>query len=117
MRKTLIAIGYLAAAGLAAAAAPAAAQGFGQVAIQAAPPDPPPAAAAKPGSVSGVTVNGQKTAEKGKDPNEVVCHSTTPIGSRFPVKTCARRGDLAVQTEEGQTTTRQMTALRPGSSN
>jgi len=111
MRKILIAAGFLAACGLAGAAA---AQGFGQVAIQAAPPEAP-AKAATP--VAGVTVDGKKTAEKGKDPDEVVCKSTTPIGSRFPVKTCLRRGDMAAQTAEGQTQTRQMTALRPGSGN
>jgi len=115
MRNTLIAVGYFAAIAI---CGPAAAQGFGTVAIGAAPPDPPAQAAAKPaGTVSGVTVAGQKTADKGKDPNEVICHSTTPIGSRFPVKTCARRGDVAAQTADGQTLTRQMTTLRPGSGN
>lgn len=123
MRKTLIAVGFLAASSLMAFSGPVAAQGFGQVPIAAAPPETPPSApapdaakaAGKP--VTGVTVNGKKTADSGKDPNEVICKSETPMGSRFPVKTCATRRELAVRSKDDQMETRQMTAIRPGISN
>ncbi len=121
MRKTLFAVGFLAASSLMASGGPAAAQGFGQVPIAAAPPEAPAATAptpAKPGgAVSGVTVAGKKTADSQKDPNEVICHSETPMGTRFPVKTCARRGELAARAADDQAATRQMTSIRPGVSN
>jgi hypothetical protein len=123
MRKALIALGFLAASSLMAFGGSAAAQGFGQVPIAAAPPETPPAApapgAAKPAgkALAGVTVNGKKTADSGKDPDEVICKSEIPMGSRFPVKTCATRRELAVRSKDDQMETRQMTTIRPGISN
>ena len=110
------------------AARSAAAQGFGQVTFGTAPADPAapttpgtpaPAAAAKPGAkaVDGLTVNGKKTADSEKDPNEVICHSELPMNSRFPVKTCATRRELAARSKNDQMETRQMTTIRPGVSN
>ena len=83
-------------------AGPAAAQGFGQITFGTAPADPaaPPSAAPIPSaspvghSIDSVTVTGKKTPDSQKDLDEVVCKSTTPMNSRFPVKTCASRRDL-----------------------
>jgi hypothetical protein len=95
---------------------------FAVVLAQAAPaaaPDTAPAAA-KPAAgkdLSGVTVTGRKTARDDVDPKEVICHSELPIGSRFAVKVCARREDVAERRFVDQMEVRRMTALRPGSGN
>ncbi len=104
--------GRLAVAGLAAmcVGGPALAQGFGQVTFGTAPADPaaPPSAAPTPTaapaghSVDSVTVTGKKVPDSQKDPNEVICKSTIPMGSRFPVKTCASRRDLLARQQGDQ---------------
>jgi hypothetical protein len=94
MRKLLIFVGFAAASALLASAAPAAAQGFGQVTFGAAPAAPaPPADAAKAAGrdLDGVTVTSKRLPDSQKDPTEVVCHDETPIGTRFPKKVCATR--------------------------
>jgi hypothetical protein len=99
---------------------------FAVVLAQAAPASAPAAtqseapAAAKPAAgkdLSGVTVTGRKTARDDVDPKEVICHSELPIGSRFAVKVCARREDVAERRFVDQMEVRRMTALRPGSGN
>jgi hypothetical protein len=92
------------------------------VLVQAAPaaaPDATPAAATPKGGkdLSGVTVTAQKKARDDVDPKEVICHSELPIGSRFPVKICARREDIAERRFVDQMEVRRWTALRPGSGN
>jgi len=76
---------------------------FGQVKIA---DDPGPAAAAKPAAsgadVSGVTVTGKRIPESQRDPNEVLCHDETPIGSRFPKKVCATRQQYAERRQMDQ---------------
>lgn len=92
---------------------------FAVVLAQAAP-DAAPAAAAKPAAgkdLSGVTVTGQKKARDDVDPKEVICHSELPIGSRFPVKVCARREAIGERRMIDQMEVRRMTALRPGVGN
>jgi hypothetical protein len=37
-----------------------------------------------------------------KDPNQVVCHSETVMGSLFPKKVCASRGALAERERSDQ---------------
>jgi hypothetical protein len=90
-----------------------------QAAPQAAPEATaaPPAAAGK--TVSPVTVTPSPSISKRReaDPTEVVCTSELPIGSRFPVKTCARRDERHQRTQEDQMEVRRWTALRPGSGN
>jgi hypothetical protein len=91
-----------------------------QAAPEAAPaPAPTPSAApAKTGKdLSGVTVTGQKKARDDVDPKEVICHSEAPLGSRFPVKVCARREEISERRLIDQMEVRKMTALRPGSGN
>jgi hypothetical protein len=98
---------------------------FAAVLAQAAPaaasvttPGAPPAAAPKAGKdLSCVTVTGQKRARDDVDPKEVICHSELPIGSRFAVKVCARREEIAERRLIDQMEVRRMTALRPGSGN
>jgi hypothetical protein len=94
MGRLLISMGFVATFGLLATAAPAAAQGFGQVTFgSTAPPAPTPAEAAKaPGhELDGVTVTGKRIPESQKDPTEVLCHEEIPIGTRFPKKVCGTR--------------------------
>jgi hypothetical protein len=95
LRKQLIAMTSVATCGLLALAAPAAAQGFGQVAVgtTAAPPATPAPDAAKPAGheVEGVTVTGKRIPESQRDPTEVLCHEEVTLGSRFPQKICATR--------------------------
>ena len=94
MRRLLIITGFVATAGLLACAAPAAAQGFGQVTFGSTgtPATPAPDAAKAAGhSLDGVTVTGKRIPESQKDPTEVLCHQETPIGSRFPKQVCATR--------------------------
>jgi hypothetical protein len=69
MRKAFAAIGLILGAGLLILGGPAAAQGFGQVPIAAAPPEAP-AAGARPGakSVSSTSVTGKKPADAEKIP-------------------------------------------------
>jgi hypothetical protein len=98
MRKLLISIGFAAATGLLACAAPAAAQGFGQVTFgtTGAPAAPAPDAAKPAGhDLDGVTVTGKRIPDSQKDPTEVLCHEETPIGTRFPKTVCATRRQYA----------------------
>jgi hypothetical protein len=90
---------------------------FAQAAPEAAAPAAPAAAPDK--TVSPVTVTPAPSISKRReaDPTEVVCTSELPIGSRFPVKTCAPRRDRQQRTQEDQMEVRRWTALRPGSGN
>ena len=95
--RRLIAVGF-AALGLLAAAGSVRAQGFGQVTFGAAPATPAPADAKPAGKdVSGVTVTGKKSAGVDFGSSEVVCHSEPVLGSLFPTKVCATRGELALR--------------------
>lgn len=123
MRKLLIAMGFVAMTGLMAAAAPAAAQGFGQVTFgttdaagkpTATPPGAPTAAGH---DVDGLTVTGKRIPDSQKDPDEVLCHEEVPMGTRFPKKICATRRAYAERKEEDRWTLEKLTALRPGSGN
>jgi hypothetical protein len=80
-----------------------------------------PVAAAPPAdkTVSPVTVTPAPSISKRReaDPGGVVCTSELPIGSRFPVKTCATRRERQQRTQEDQMEVRRWTALRPGSGN
>jgi hypothetical protein len=93
------------------------------VLMQAAPAAAPstPAAAPTPGgnTVSPVTVSPDKPVSKKReaDLQQVVCTSELPIGSRFPVKTCATRAERRERAQDDQMETRRWTALRPGSGN
>jgi hypothetical protein len=80
-------------------------------------PSAPSAAPDK--TVSPVTVTPAPSISKRRelDPSVVVCTSELPIGSRFPVKTCATRGERQQRTQEDQMEVRRWTALRPGSGN
>ena len=100
MRKTLIAVGFLAAASLMASSGPVAAQGFGQVTFGAAPATPAPAADGK--DLSGVTVTGKKPTAVDFGAKEVICHSEPVMGSLFPKKVCATRGELALRRQNDQ---------------
>jgi hypothetical protein len=88
---------------------------FAQAAPEATPP--PPAAPDK--TVSPVTVTPAPSISKRReaDPTVVVCTSELPIGSRFPVKTCATRRERQQRAQEDQMEVRRWTALRPGSGN
>ncbi len=67
-------------------------------------------------NLSGVTVTAKR--QKGnEDPNEVICHSELPMGSRFAVKVCATRQELNERRISDQMEIRRWTALRPGSGN
>jgi hypothetical protein len=115
MRKTLIAVGFLAASSLMAFGGPAAAQGFGQVPIAAAPPEAP-----APGGkdVTGVTVTGKKPTATDFSSKEVVCHSEAVIGSLFPKKVCATKGELALRRQNDQEVARRFeNGLRDGQGN
>ena len=96
--------------------------GFAFVLAQAAPAAaslaaPAPAAAKTGKDLSGVTVTGQKKARDDVDPKEVVCHSEAVLGSRFPVKVCARREEISERRFIDQMEVRRMTALKPGVGN
>ena len=104
MRRS-IAVGVSAALGLLAFAAPAAAQGFGQVTFgtTGAPSAPAPDAAKPAGhDVDGVTVTGKRIPDSQKDPTEVLCHEEIPIGTRFPKKLCATRRQFAERRQMDQ---------------
>lgn len=88
--------------------------------FQAAPAAAPVAATAPPDkTVSPVTVSPGPSAEKRREADQtvVVCKSEIPLGSRFPVKTCATRQARQERTLEDQMEIRRWTALRPGSGN
>lgn len=89
---------------------------FFQAAPAAAPATP---SAAPDKTVSPLTVTPAPTISKRHDldPAVVVCTSELPIGSRFPVKTCATRRERQQRTQEDQMEIRRWTALRPGSGN
>jgi len=82
-----------------------------------APPASTPAATAN--TVSPLTVRPEVSISKKRDADlqDVVCTSELPIGSRFPVKTCATRGERRERKQEDQMELRRWTALRPGSGN
>jgi hypothetical protein len=88
--------------------------------FQAAPPATPTAPSAAPDkTVSPLTVTPAPSISKRRelDPTVVVCTSELPIGSRFPVKTCATRRERQERTQVDQMEVRRWTALRPGSGN
>jgi hypothetical protein len=59
----------------------------------AAPATPDVASKAPPSTVTPAVVQG-----KGKDdPNKLVCHTETEIGSRFQVKKCMTQGEAAMR--------------------
>jgi hypothetical protein len=66
-----------------------------------------PAAAPTPSghAVSPLTVTSRKQQSGDLNPAEVVCHSESVIGSRFPKKVCASRRELAERRQEDQATT------------
>ena len=66
-----------------------------------------PAAASPPSGhpVSPVTVTGRKPQSGDLSQAEVICHSESVIGSRFPKKVCASRRELAERRQEDQATT------------
>jgi hypothetical protein len=88
--------------------------------FQAAPAVAPSAPAAAPDkTVSPLTVTPAPSISKRReaDPTAVVCTSELPIGSRFPVKTCATNRERGERTQIDQMEVRRWTALRPGSGN
>jgi hypothetical protein len=113
MDKLLIALGFAASCGLLASASPAAAQGFGQVTFGTAPATPP-AAETPPGGkdLSGVTVTGKKAKSTSVDlgDKEVVCHSEPVLGSLFPQKICATKGELAIRKQNDQEVARKFSS-------
>lgn len=111
MRKQLIALGFAMTCGLLASASPAAAQGFGQVTFGTAPATPP-AAETPPGGkdLSGVTVTGKKSTAVDLGAKEVVCHSEPVLGSMFPKKVCATKGELALRRQNDQEVARKFTS-------
>ncbi|MGZ3402489.1 MAG: hypothetical protein ACXWKN_03940 [Phenylobacterium sp.] len=119
MSRSGIVLGSVVTAGLLALGGPAAAQGFGQVVFGSttAPSAPAPAAAPADRAVDGVTVTGKRIPESQKDPDEVLCHDELPIGSRFPVKVCAKRREYAERRQIDRLELEKWTALRPGISN
>jgi hypothetical protein len=72
----------------------------------AADPAAAPAAAPTPSGhpVSPVTVTSRKQQSGDLNPAEVICHSESVIGSRFPKKVCASRRELAERREQDQAT-------------
>lgn len=123
MHKVLISAGILAACGALAMSRAAAAQGFGQVTFGAAPATPAsatPAPDAKPAGkdVSGVTVTGKKSTATDFSSKELVCHSEPVLGSLFPNKVCATRGELALRRQNDQEVARRFeSGLRDGQGN
>jgi len=88
--------------------------------FQAAPAATPPAPSATPDkTVSPLTVTPAPSAAQSREADQtvVVCTSEIPLGSRFPVKTCATRRARAERTQEDQMEIRKWTALRPGVGN
>ena len=51
------------------------------------------------------------------DKAELICTQELPMGSRFPVKVCATRGERQARTLDDQMELRKWTALRPGPGN
>ena len=93
---------------------------FAQAEPAAAPAAAPPASsAAGDKTVSPLTVTPTPSISKKRelDPTVVVCTSEIPIGSRFPVKTCATRRERGQRTQDDQLELRKWTALRPGVGN
>jgi hypothetical protein len=68
-----------------------------------APVTPGPSAAAAT-TVSPLTVTPQIPVSKRRDVDlrEVVCRDELPVGSRFPVKVCASRGEFKERTRQNQ---------------
>jgi hypothetical protein len=100
---------------------------FAQAAPDSAPAASPPASTAPATAtastpppahgVSGVTVTAKPKAKGDVDQKEVVCHSEAVLGSMFPKKVCASRGDIAERRNVDQAEVRRWTALRPGVGN
>jgi hypothetical protein len=92
-----------------------------QAAPAAAPTAAPAASAPTPGgnTVSPLTVRPEADISKKRevDLEQVVCTSEIPIGSRFPVKVCAKRIERRQRAQDDQMELRRWTALRPGSGN
>src|SRR6202000_2856612 len=64
--------------------------------------------------VSSVTVTGKSDLDKKADhQNEVVCRSETVLGTLFPKRFCATRGEMAERTRQDQDQLRKDTSLRP----
>jgi hypothetical protein len=58
------------------------------------PAQPPTPQAAPPSAPGGKTVDPAVVQGKAKDdPNQLVCHTETPIGSRLSVKKCMTKGE------------------------
>ena len=111
MRKTLIAAASLAASSLLAFGGAGQAQGFGQVTFGAVPAAPAPDAAKPTGhQVDSVTVTGKKSTAVDLGAHEVVCHSEPVLGSMFPKKVCATRGELAERRQNDQDVARKFTS-------
>lgn len=79
--------------------------------------EPPPSAPGTGNVVTPLVVTPDKPAAKGQDPNELVCHSEVLLGSLFPKKICARRGELAERKQVDQAEVRKWQALRPYQTN
>jgi invasion protein IalB len=81
----------------------------------AAPPSAQPAAAAAPGSVSPVTVKGQKRSVV--EDNRVICHRQQVLGTLFPKEVCATKAQFAERRREDQAELDRDTQLRPYDAN
>ena len=64
-------------------------------------------------TVAPAVVTGKKIPASAKDPNEMICKSEPVLGTLFPKKTCATRGELEARRQLDQETTRETTNLRP----
>jgi hypothetical protein len=66
--------------------------------LLAAAADPPAGAAPDKAPPASKTVDPAVVQGKAKDdPNQLVCHSETPIGSRLPVKKCMTKGEAEMR--------------------
>ncbi|MGZ6040413.1 MAG: hypothetical protein ACXWKR_17220, partial [Phenylobacterium sp.] len=106
MHKTLIVVGIIATSAGFSLSGGAAAQGFGQVPIATDPA--PPAPGGK--DLSGVTVTGKKSTAVDLGAKEVVCHSEPVLGSMFPKKVCATKGELALRRQNDQEVARKFSS-------
>ena len=70
--------------------------------MQAAPAATSGAAPAGSHAVSPLTVTGKKPQTVDLDPNQLICHSESVVGSLFPKKICATRRELAERRQQGQ---------------
>lgn len=73
------------------------------VAPQAVAPSASPAApAGKTVSPLVVTPQAKPNRRQAANPDEVICQNEVPVGSRFPVKVCAKRSEFAERTRQQQ---------------